>query len=357
MIHTKNLSILLFDRLRIPHVRFRRIGTLLTMFLFSCVLGTACHAQTHDVICNLGSGDFEAEFHTGVKVHVGPARNGKLATRVCEASLSWNKQNSVITAEASQLDVDVFGVDIGMGVPVVAFQMKKAIADCCMVYKIYSLREPPALLRSINGGEFFSAADTDLDGRVEIWTDDAASVAGFENLLLSDLDFIPPVILRFAHGRLLDASSEFRSYFDHKIAEERTKLNSQDLDDFKNSDGKLASTGRFSPEQLHRLRGVKIKVLEIAWSYLYSGREPEAWLALADMWPDSDVQRLRTAMLYVRAHGIHAQVDGTSSGVSAGRKKRATVFDTTNKKSERSESEIVPPQPILLRQPAPVSSE
>lgn len=33
------------------------------------------------------------------------------------------------------------------------------------------------------------------------------------------------------------------------------------------------------------------------------------------------------------------------------------VFDTTNKKSERSKSEIVPPQPILLRRPAPVASE
>jgi hypothetical protein len=101
---------------------------------------------------------------------------------------------------------------------------------------------------------------------------------------------------------------------------------------------------------------VKIKVLEIAWSYLYSGREPEAWLALADMWPDSDVQRLRTAMLDVRSHGIHAQVDGISSGVFAGRKKRVMVFDSTHG-SGRSKSEIVPPQPILLRQPAPVASE
>ena len=33
------------------------------------------------------------------------------------------------------------------------------------------------------------------------------------------------------------------------------------------------------------------------------------------------------------------------------------VFDTTNRKSERSKSEIVPPQPILLRRPAPLASE
>jgi hypothetical protein len=61
-------------------------------------------------------------------------------------------------------------------------------------------------------------------------------------------------------------------------------------------------------------------------------------------------------MLDVRAHGIHAQVDETSSGPSAGRKKRALVFDTA-KRSERSKPEIIPPQPILLRRPAPVASE
>jgi len=102
-----------------------------------------------------------------------------------------------------------------------------------MVSKIYSLRTPPVLLRTITGGEFFSAADTDLDGRVEIWTDDAASVEGFENLLLSDLDFAPPMVLRFVRGQLLDVSSEFQPYFDQKIAEATGQLNPQDLGDFK----------------------------------------------------------------------------------------------------------------------------
>ena len=98
-----------------------------------------------------------------------------------------------------------------------------------MEYRIYSLRQPPVLLHSITGGEYFSAADTDLDGRVEIWTNDAASVDGFENFHLRDLDFAPPVVLRFVRGKLLDASSEFRPYFDEKIADARAKLNPQDL--------------------------------------------------------------------------------------------------------------------------------
>src|SRR5712671_3428889 len=106
-----------------------------------------CQAQSHDVICDKGAGDFEAEFRTGVKVHVGAARNGELATRLCDAALSWDKGNLAIAASASQLDVDAFGVDLGLGVPVVAFQVKKSAAECCMEYKIYSLRTPAVFLR------------------------------------------------------------------------------------------------------------------------------------------------------------------------------------------------------------------
>jgi len=91
-------------------------------------MATPCHAQSRDVLCSNGSGKFEAEFPTGVKLRVGAARRveGGLATRVCEASLNWDKREIVVAAEASQLDVDVFGADLGIGVPVVAFQLKKS---------------------------------------------------------------------------------------------------------------------------------------------------------------------------------------------------------------------------------------
>src|SRR6202051_1635147 len=228
------------DRERSVLLRFLRLATSLVLFFLFCLTARVCDAQRHDVICDKGAGDFEAEFRTGVRVQVGASRNGGLATRLCDATLNWDKGNMAIAAAAAQLDVDAFGVDLGLGVPVVAFQVKKSAAECCMEYKIYSLRTPAVFLRSITGGEFFSAADTDLDGRVEIWTDDAAAVSGFENFLLSELDFAPPVVLRFVRGRLLDVSPEFQPYFDRKIAEERAKLNRQDVSDFKSSDGKLA---------------------------------------------------------------------------------------------------------------------
>ena len=51
-----------------------------------------------------------------------------------------------------------------------------------------------------------------------------------------------------------------------------------------------------SAELLHRLRLIKIKVLEVVWAYLYSGRDDDAWRALAEMWPTSDQDRIRSSL-------------------------------------------------------------
>jgi hypothetical protein len=351
---------------RVPcvQIRFRCRAAAFGLFLFSCLTANVCHAQSHDVVCREGVGDFEAEFQTVVTVRVGPARIRDLESRVCNAALSWGDQNLVVADGASQADVDAFGVDLGVGAPVVAMQVKKSKAECCMEYKIYSLRAPPVLLRSIAGGEFFCAADTDLDGRVEIWTDDAASVDGFENFHLRDLDFAPPIVLRFVRGRLLDVSSEFGPYFDQKIADERAKLNPQDLGDFKSSDGRLASAAALPAGWLARLRSVKMKVLEIVWSHLYSGREQEAWRSLAEMWPAADLDRIRAALLTARARGIRSQLDGVSNATSAGHEARAKIFDGTTvvtatpgltPKGAKLKLEITPPKAILMERPPPVT--
>lgn len=191
--------------------------TLTCLAFFSATI-SLCSAQTHDVLCVRGSGNFSTIFHTGVAAHVGAAKNGGLATRACEAGLSWGDQTLAVASEAWGIDLDAFGIDLGLGVPVVAFQIQKSESDFSRTYQIYSLQKPPRLLRALKGGDFFSASDSDLDARVEVWTDDAAAVAGFDNLSLSELDFPPPVVLRFLRSQLLDVGSEFRPYFDHLIA-------------------------------------------------------------------------------------------------------------------------------------------
>jgi hypothetical protein len=188
-------------------------GAVLLFFVTSL-----CLAHNNDLVCEKGDGSFHAEFQTGVAVSVRAARVGELATRTCEASLSWGKNVLTVATNAFQIDLDVFGVDVGLGVPVTAFQVKKSSADCCTEYAIYSLEKPPRLLRTITGSDSVSAADTDLDGRIEIWTHDTAAVADFEHLSPAEFDSAPSIVLRLVQGKLTDASSEFQPYFDRGIA-------------------------------------------------------------------------------------------------------------------------------------------
>ena len=280
---------------------------------------------------------------------------GELATRTCEASLNWKKGNLVVATSVAQLDVDTFGVDLGLGVPVTTFQVKKSVNDCCVEYQVYSLENPPQLLRTISGGDSFSAADIDLDGRIEIWTHDAAALENFDHLSVAEFDSAPSIVLRFERRQLLDVSSEFQDHFDSEIASARRDLDPDLLQDFKNSDGALSAEARLPVERLHRLRNTKAKVLEIVWNYLYSGREEEAWRALSQMWPAADLSRIQTAIVNARARGIRAQT-AASAARRGKRQKKVQIFDAITR-SRTGKMEVAPPQPIVLRRPPSAATE
>lgn len=342
-------------------IRLLVLGLLSSPFLSACV----CYAQNQDVVCHDGDGEFEAESPAGVKVSVGPGRNDGLAARVCRAEIAWSDQKLVVASNAAEVDVDAFGIDLGVGAPVVALQVKQSKGDCCMEYEVYSLRQPPELVRRIKGGEFFGAADTDLDGHVEIWTDDAGAIDGFEGLRARDFDLPPPVVLRFMRGKLLDAGAEFRSAYDEKIEAERAKLTPVDLGDFKTSDGKLTDPTKYPATMFVRLKNLKSKILGIVWAYLYSGREKDAWRALAEMWPPVDLERIRAAILAARDRGIRSQIDGVSAPVPPGRQFHVKIFDGTTyvattpgltPKGAKAKQEIVSPRAILMERAPPATA-
>jgi hypothetical protein len=339
------------DRVRAK--RLLRLGRALVWSLAGIVvfwptLSLSQSRETH-MLCRQGNGTFRAKVANDVEVHVGAAREGGMSTRACAAHLSWKNQEVPVETNAAEIDLDAFGVDFGSGAPGAAFQIKKSGSDCCMEYRIYSLEKPPHLLRTITGGGFFNASDVDLDGRVEIWTSDAVGVEGFEGLALSEIEFAPTVAFRLARGRLIDVSAEFQSHFDQEIAGIREQISPQDLQDFKNSGGRLDETVTpASAERLHRLRSMKIRALEIVWAYLYSGREAEAWRALADMWPAADVERIRTEILKVRARGIHRQAEETSASPPPGKKKEARIFDIDKLSAAELRSGMTAPKAIQL---------
>jgi hypothetical protein len=329
------------------------------------------HPQSlaQDITCQDGSGEYSTRFSTGVSVIVGPMRKGSFAQRACAAKLVWNGQEISVASNAGQVGIDVLGADLGFGKPVVAFQIDDSGAGSNRTYQIYSLARHPQLLYTIKGANSYRAADTDLDGRVEIWTDDAVAVDGFEGVPGAHFDFPPTVVLRFEKGRPVDVGSEFRSYYDAQIAKLRSEVSERDLAEFKQSEGALSSITLKSGGDLHRLARTKINVLEIVWAYLYSGREPEAWSALSAMWPDSDLERIRTSVSNVHQSGILHNMDRSRERSS--RKGDGKVYDAIGTSivvstyypnggapdSSQAESPIVQPKSILLRRPPPSPDE
>ena len=316
------------------------------LYMIPCAVSVLCHGQTHLALCSAGIGNFSSKFTTGVTVTVDATKAGSFSTHTCEATLSWGKDVLPVAPTSWQIDIDVMGVDLGLNTPVVAFQVKSSARDQLTTYSVYSLEKPPRLLRTVTGGDFFSAGDTNLEGRTEIWTDDAGTVDGFEGLPLSSFDFAPTVVLRFEKQRLIDVSSEYQPYFDHQIAQLKTQLDAQALAAFKNSDGKLQSNAPLSVEKLHMLMTTKIKVLEFVWSYLYSGREEEARSALAAMWPSTDFDRILASILDAQARGIRRQVDGVYTPNSAPRWKHHAQIYNMDTESKGVVDMAIPGQPM-----------
>lgn len=310
-----------------------------SFFIVIVCLLLSFRAEAYDVLCHNGNTAFDATFRNRVQVHVGPAMSGRLATRMCQASIIWGGHELQIADDAAEVDLDLFGVNLENNEPVAAFQIRKSEADCCVRYEIYSLNAPPQLVRTIKGAGYFRAEDTRLDGRVEIWTDDAAVINGFEGMAASEMEFPPTSVLRFQGGDLMDVTSEFKTYFDHQIAFLRRSLNPTQLQAFRQSDGKLQFGRKPSAQGAStlELRRVKTQVLEIAWAYLYSNRQTEALNALREMWPAADVERLYSAIVQRRAKGIRAQLDGVSEQKQP--LKHAQVYDSTD----------TPARPIMIR--------
>jgi len=189
-------------------------------------------AETPSVVCSEGSGRFETLVAGTLNVQVGPSSLGELSSRSCSAWLAAHKHGVDVATDSVMVDLDALAVDLGLGTPVAAFQVKKTAADCCMEYDIYSISGTPRLLRRITGGDFFRAEDTDLDGRVEIWTGDVRAMEGLEELTATDFEAPPTMVLRFKHGELFDVGSGFRDYFDRQIARLSSALDGSELRTF-----------------------------------------------------------------------------------------------------------------------------
>ena len=269
-------------------------------------------ARPRQVVCDGGSGRFQATFETGVRVTVDAVPRAGFASRACQAVLSRGGGRVVAVPSADRIDLDAMGADLGLGVPVAAFTVRTAKQDWQSRYAIWSLEKNPRRLRTLTGGGSYRAVDADFNRYVAIWTTDARGAEGFDGFTRADYEFPPMVVLRFERGKLVDVSAWYRAQYDRQIAAVRQELSPPALAAFQQSDGRLR-LGSTPPQDLARLRKTKVRVLEIVWSYLYSGRPAQAWKELDAAWPTADRARVQAAILKARANGIEAQVAGVAS--------------------------------------------
>ncbi len=231
----------------------------------------------------------------GYQVHLDAVRNPKSNDVLCRSFLvdpagretpllkGWNVSIHQGTGE------DLFGD----GHPSLVLEGYSGGAHCCYTYVIASLGERPVIFPPIeNETPFFFFKDP-VSKQFRIMTSDGA-FDYFDGMCHACAPF-PRVVLQADRAGLHDVSPQFVDQYDSEIALARAKIANGDIARFLISD----------------FEDAKAVVLEIVFSYLYSGREAQAWQALDEMWPGADRERIKRLIVQTRTKGILSKLGKT----------------------------------------------
>jgi hypothetical protein len=214
----------------------------------------------------------------------------------CRATITPPKGRAVTVAQEWALSIDgISGGDInGGGKPDVVFDAFSGGETCCYLYWVVTLERNPQVIRKIRN-QVPLIFRKRPDGSTEIRTGEGS----FDLFFLPHSEsVIPELVLRLQGDQLVDISSDSREDYDQKIARARAELSAADLQKFRAS----RYNQKMFADQLHTVKCV----LTIVLNYLYSGREPQAWQALNEMWPPSDGERVRSLIQERQARGLLA---------------------------------------------------
>lgn len=163
--------------------------------------------------------------------------------------------------------------------------------DGAIVYRIATCGEEPRVAEiRTRVGVWFEKAPRGR--RLIVLPDDA--FVGFPDLEGGAPDelSLPVIRFEFVDGGLRDVGARFDGYYDVEIMRTRRKLTPHKVRDLRL--GRLEETERGV---------IGARVLKIVFSYLYSGREKQAWKELSLAWPPADVKRVKAAIIETRARG------------------------------------------------------
>jgi hypothetical protein len=248
-----------------------------------------CTAQTPDDRCPTGSG-FRNASSIERSVSEFKVRLWKdKEDNSCRFELRSRTGAVVASGKDAQVEVlpEMYVLRIGTNDLVV--ETTSLGAHCCWTYYIATQVPAPHLVVKLSNQypvEFIDYRGIELNDLV---TRDGGFI-DFENMPY-DLVPAPAVYIRLVRGRPADIGSLYKAQYDEEIAKARARIAPDSLQYFHSrniyDDVELASN-----------------VLRIVVSYLYSGREEQAWKELAAMWPPADFDRIKSEILKARANGI-----------------------------------------------------
>lgn len=261
-----------------------------------CIVATASSAFAQNdaaAECRFWSKPYTRTFllRGGYKVrmtHVEP-----VAEVGCRAAVLSPKGEAIFSDEEWDISLDKKDIDINRdGRADLVLRGYSGGAHCCWTYRIITPSRRPALLKKLENERHIQFEDH--DGAVTLVAQDG-KFDYFDGLCHACTAF-PDIYLKMDGDRIIDVSPQYLSHYDDEIKSARLKLIHEHLEDFLSAK---------NPEQmLNAGQDIKPLVLTVVLAYLYSGREPQAWKTLDEMWPAFDRQRIKKLILKTRAEGL-----------------------------------------------------
>jgi hypothetical protein len=262
------------------------------------VLLSGARAQTASPTCPASKGGPLSGKYAGYTVRLVRSSNRGLR---CEAFVaapgSKTPQGKAVAKDWAISINPLSGSDVnGDGKPELIVQGFSGGAHCCYTYRIFALSEGLPLVREIRNQ--VPVVFTKREGSAEVRTADGV----FDYFLLPHSNaVIPELFLRLDGDKLVDVGAEHVADYDKLIEKARSELTAEEVD-------KLRKANYSQNMLIDQLPAVQ-KVLTIVLNYLYSGREQQAWHALDEMWPSSDVDRVKNLIRERRSRGLLAQAN------------------------------------------------
>jgi len=216
----------------------------------------------------------------------------------CRAVLTSPTGKRITIAYEWALSVDpISGLDLNHdGKPELVLDGYTGGLHCCYVYEIVSLGRTPQVLHTFQSPVPVTF-EPQSDGSALVRAADGV----FDYFLLSHRDAVmPQLVLKVQGNSLVDVSATYPELYDQEIQRARGQLSAEEIEKFR----KANYHDKMYTDQIATVR----KVLTIVLDYVYSGRTEQAWQALDELWPPSDIGRVKSLIAERRLRGMLANL-------------------------------------------------